>query len=382
MTKQATLNHIGYLDGLRGIAALWVMVGHILSTYGKFPPIVSWTSLAVDIFILLSGFLMVRQVTAREIHEPLDLPQTWLTFWLRRLFRLAPLYYTVFFIVTLCEQYNNGFDGSFRYSAWDSIHTANNQFTLYVFSHITFLFGLSPELHKSASSLPDWSISLEMQFYAVFPFLMLLGRRIGWLKLAAIVAAICLASDLIFASFLHQFTLPSILVLKLHIFMGGMLIALASQRRDLKLLYLLAAIALMILPIWGSDGFKLGLDRALICFGFGLLALGDQIKAPSSVSWAISQISQILGKRPFVVLADLSYGVYLIHYSIIIVWSRLTGPNAPLSSVNNLVVALIIIPIIAYGLAGIARRAIELPSIELGRRVIRRYRNLLLAEAH
>ncbi len=30
MIKQTTLAHIGYLDGLRGMAALWVMVGHIV----------------------------------------------------------------------------------------------------------------------------------------------------------------------------------------------------------------------------------------------------------------------------------------------------------------------------------------------------------------
>jgi peptidoglycan/LPS O-acetylase OafA/YrhL len=101
--KQTTFTHIGYLDGLRGMAALWVMVGHILALYGKFPPIVSWTSLAVDIFILLSGFLMLHQVTAREIHEQLDRPQTWLIFWVRRFFRLAPLYYTMLVSAVLCD---------------------------------------------------------------------------------------------------------------------------------------------------------------------------------------------------------------------------------------------------------------------------------------
>ena len=260
-------------------------------------------------------------------------------------------------------------------------HRRRNQFTLHVFSHITFLFGLSPELHRS-TSLPDWSISLEMQFYALFPFLMLLGRRIGWLTLATIVAATCLASDLIFAAFLHQFTQPSILVLKINIFVGGMLIALASQRRDLQLVYLFAAIALTVLPIWGSDGLKLDCDRALICFGFGLLVLGDHIRVPSSLSWVIAQTSLLLGSRSFVVLADLSYGVYLIHYPILLLWSRLTGPDAALSNVHNLVIALIIIPAVAYGLAGVARHAIELPGIELGRRVVRKYRNLLPAKVY
>src|SRR3979411_1748813 len=187
MIKQTTFTRIGYLDGLRGMAALWVMVGHILAVYGQFPPIVSWTSLAVDIFILLSGFLMLHQVTAREIHEPLDRPQTWLMFLAEKVLptRLAPLYYTMLVIAVLCEQYQNGFDGSFHYITWESVRTANDQLGLHIISHITFLFGLSPEFARS-TSLPDWSISLAMQFYLLFPFLTLLGRGIGWLTFAGI----------------------------------------------------------------------------------------------------------------------------------------------------------------------------------------------------
>jgi len=35
MIKQTTFTHIGYLDGLRGMAALWVMAGHILALYSQ-----------------------------------------------------------------------------------------------------------------------------------------------------------------------------------------------------------------------------------------------------------------------------------------------------------------------------------------------------------
>ncbi|HEY2213010.1 MAG TPA: acyltransferase [Bradyrhizobium sp.] len=380
MIKQTTFNHIGYLDGLRGMAALWVMVGHILAQYWKFPPILSWTSLAVDIFILLSGFLMLHQVTAREVHEPLNRPQTWLIFWLRRFFRLAPLYYTMLVVAVLCEQYQNGFDGSFQSSS-ESVRTANDQFGLHIVSHLTFLFGLSPELARS-TPLPDWSISLEMQFYVLFPFLALLGRGIGWLTVAGIICAACLLGDYLFSSFLHQFTLPSILLLKINIFMGGMLIAAASQKPNSQFTYLFAAMGLMLLPIWGSEGVKLSFDRALICLGFWILAFGDQMKAPSPIRRAISQVSRTLGSRPFVVLADLSYGVYLIHFPIILAWGRLTAPEAPLSNLHNPLAALIVIPMVAYALAWVARQAVELPGIEFGRRIVRKYRNPQPAEVY
>jgi peptidoglycan/LPS O-acetylase OafA/YrhL len=64
MTQGPAITHFKYLDGIRGTAALWVMVGHIWAKYNRDIAVISWTSLAVDVFILVSGFLMVRQVTA------------------------------------------------------------------------------------------------------------------------------------------------------------------------------------------------------------------------------------------------------------------------------------------------------------------------------
>ena len=56
-------NHLPALDGLRGLAALWVLVGHVAQN----TPVQSrvlWlplnNSLAVDLFMMLSGFLMFR----------------------------------------------------------------------------------------------------------------------------------------------------------------------------------------------------------------------------------------------------------------------------------------------------------------------------------
>jgi hypothetical protein len=50
-------------------------------------------------------------------------------------------------------------------------------------------------------------------------------------------------------------------------------------------------------------------------------------------------------------------------------------PSQPLA-------ALIVIPIVAYALAWVARHAIELPGIEFGHRIIRKYRNLQPAEVY
>src|SRR3546814_20344592 len=49
--------------------------------------------LGADLFILLSGFLMMFQYRLRAGREDWNAPGTWTAFWTRRFFRLAPLFY-------------------------------------------------------------------------------------------------------------------------------------------------------------------------------------------------------------------------------------------------------------------------------------------------
>lgn len=335
MAKPAAPTYFQYLDGFRGIAALWVMIGHILIVYRIPIKIIGWPALAVDLFILISGFLMVRQAIARKQVEPLSSPTTWTAFWLRRFFRIAPLYFSILFIAILIAQSERGFDGSFRYLLSDGDHIANGAFMANLVSHVTFLFGLSPNFASAIANVPDWSISLEMQFYALFPFLMLLGERIGWMLLTAVIAATCVAAGAIFATFLQEFFQPSIIVLKINVFMGGMLIALALEDRKRSIVYVMVAAALMLLPLWGSFNFRFGVLRALICAGFGAVALCDGGKGKSAFSSVFSYIARTLGTKPFAVMAELSYGLYLVHFFVINTWSRLTAPDAILAHMGG-----------------------------------------------
>ncbi len=93
--------HLFYLDGLRGIASFWVVVSHVMMLTGWMVPVMSWGTLAVDLFMILSGFLMTYQALTREADEPLDSLGTWVRFLLRRFFRLAPVYYLLLFIALL-----------------------------------------------------------------------------------------------------------------------------------------------------------------------------------------------------------------------------------------------------------------------------------------
>src|SRR6188474_908369 len=84
--------HLGFLDGVRGLAALWVLIGHCMIWggwfWGKFPePLI-----AVDIFMFVSGYLMIHQWNRRNGIGDAIPPGSAAEFWVRRFFRIAPVY--------------------------------------------------------------------------------------------------------------------------------------------------------------------------------------------------------------------------------------------------------------------------------------------------
>jgi peptidoglycan/LPS O-acetylase OafA/YrhL len=58
------------LEGLRGLASLWVVLGHICILTSFHFPILSDPAIGVDLFILLSGYLMAKNYVERKDKEP------------------------------------------------------------------------------------------------------------------------------------------------------------------------------------------------------------------------------------------------------------------------------------------------------------------------
>ncbi|RUW43706.1 acyltransferase, partial [Mesorhizobium sp. M1A.F.Ca.ET.072.01.1.1] len=100
-----TRSRVECLDGLRALAAMWVLVGHCLLLTGWRVPILGEPDLGVDLFIMLSGFLMVFHYQLRQDNEPWQRPETWLKFWTRRYFRIAPLFYVMLFLALALGPY-------------------------------------------------------------------------------------------------------------------------------------------------------------------------------------------------------------------------------------------------------------------------------------
>ncbi len=87
--------HLDFLVGIRGLAALWVLVAHCMIWGGWYALPLPDPKIAVDIFMVVSGFLMVHVAQARSARKPPGSKSMTYRFWVRRFFRIAPLYYLV-----------------------------------------------------------------------------------------------------------------------------------------------------------------------------------------------------------------------------------------------------------------------------------------------
>jgi peptidoglycan/LPS O-acetylase OafA/YrhL len=362
------------LDGLRGIAALWVFAGHALVLSGAWVPILGRPLLAVDLFMMLSGALMVYQAGVREPREPMAAPNTWLRFWTRRFFRIAPVFYLAFLVAIalgpwMGEMREVVSAANGKTADWQRY---NDQSWANILMHLSYVFAVVPA-YAARSPLPDWSIGLEMQFYLAFPFILLLLRRTGFVIGAVVLTAAAATPWLFAGDWLLSFERPSFLLLKLNMFLAGMLVMRARDLAGLPRAGLIAvAIALAMIPLdpighW-SEIVVRALSVLLIAVSIipGVLALGP---LEAIAGWGRGLLSWSWARR----MGDVSYGVYLIHLIVLVPVVALTTQH--LGGLPPLVRALIAFAgsaALVYPLGWVLYRWLEEPGIALGRAAVSR----------
>lgn len=360
------MTRVNCLDGLRGVAALWVLIGHSLFLTGASLPVLSTPDLGVDLFILLSGFLMVFQYQQRSRSEDWGRVRTWAAFWIRRFFRIAPLYYLALFIALLLGPTlyadRAAIDAVLGHAAQSPERYLDTGPTN-VLLHISFLFGFLPS-HAFRTPLPDWSLGLEMQFYAAFPFLVLLLRKCGWAWMVVVAAGLAAAVALFLKLGGLHFPMPAFLPLKMHLFLCGMLIAIdhdsAAPARDLPA-RMFCIVMLAALPIGGGfDLPHLMAREALVLVFFTLIH--------ARTLAAANVLARLLGTPALRWMGELSYGVYLFHLLFlhrVAAWTFAQGYDTG----TRFFSALAITALLAYSLSAATFFLIEMPGQKLGKGV-------------
>lgn len=370
----ASPKHLDFLDGIRGYAAFYVLLLHCMIWGGWWPQLFPSPKIAVDVFMIMSGYLMAYHWRLREYGPTFDL-QSSLAFWVKRFFRIAPLYYfLLLFAFIFARAYCEGFaileqttPFTWLPAAYDPAKMLSG-FTLTSFlMHLSFLFGLTQK-YASSTFMPDWSIGLEMQFYATFPLLMLAFRKIGYLKLAALSIVLCLICSHLWTGY----TEPSLLGFKLPIFLIGMLVSEANRifREDKVNGASLLVVAILLAAT------SVNTSRLVLTGIASLLFL--LVSAPHAVALAsiVRTSERLLGNRLAHFMADMSYSVYLVHHFFLSLVGGLLLYSHPgflaLRPSVRVAILFLIVLVGSYGVSYVLHRRIELPGIRLGKRLVKK----------
>ncbi len=154
-------------------------------SYLTFP--VAWGSAGVPIFFIISGYCIHRAM-ARRLNADPRAPFDGLNFLLRRFVRIYPVLIAALVLTFVLDSLSAGFD---------PVSRKINPFDLHAFLINLFsLQGIAGKTFGSNGAL--WTLSVEVQFYLVYPLVIALRRRIGMPAVVGLVAVVNIVSALVF----------------------------------------------------------------------------------------------------------------------------------------------------------------------------------------
>lgn len=329
--SHSTLGYRRWLDGLRAIAILGVFVHHIQHLIYKGGPIFGWLflpfgSLGVDIFFVLSGFLITSLLLEEyQSSETINLKH----FYIRRALRLLPallilLAFTILFAILVLPK--------------EEARWTMDLSVIALFYGTNWVFAMGGPGSDWLGHL--WSLAVEEQFYLVWPvaLLILLRLRIAKQSIALLtlilvggicVYRVCMVSPMVAPTRIYAGTdtrADSILI--------GCLVAMAVSWHMLRLTAftisvvkiagLLSAIAAIafLLDIWGIA------RNTLYETGFTFFAVAVGVFIFRVMVISAERYVRFLESRYLVWIGKLSYSLYLWHFFAINITLKLQIPRA------------------------------------------------------
>jgi len=367
-----------YLEGLRGLAALYVALYHVVLTLDGVRPGASavipfsgawlkWGHFAVALFIVISGYVLALPVVVRG-----SLSGGVRGFFMRRARRLLPGYYAALVLAMpfwIAQLHFTQDDAS-------PLRIIGNFIV-----HALLLHNVSQHTIQTIDG-PLWSVAVECQIYLVFAFVLLpVVRRFGLGTMVALAFAIGLL-PLAIGTLRHdspRYALDDSCYWFIGIFALGSAAAYVAHGRDAlfarlrervpwRTVWAIATVAFIALAydrvvtevppweFWQPD-IALGVVAAV---GFVILATSPTGRLSSpTIAW--------LSSKPCVLLGTFSYSLYLIHFPILVtVMQTLSG--TPLSNPQIVVLCYgVVIPAIV-ALAYAFSLAFEKPFVSAYRR--------------
>ncbi len=325
------------LNSLRGLACLAVLFFHGLWWYipaaatgsaGWLRALTQEWHRGVGLFFVLSGLLITG-----ILRDSRERPDYFRRFYKRRALRILPAYYLLLVLLPLYGMPRGFLEISL-------LHAAN----------------MAPTFGIRMGYGPLWSLGVEEQFYLVWPAFVrrFSNRIIAWLSAGIFVNSVLLALGLHTNSPLatfpiwyaaHGLALGDLLALFLRSRFG--------TRRNTLNLVLVFTLAGSVLVWWSHITWtrpQIGL--ALQCgwdFLFAALLLGSMLLGTSRfAAWTRPRWLQFFG--------DISYGLYLVHVLVFMVYRRIFHPGDDLRSI---LIQFAVCSLVSIGLATLSRFTVE-----------------------
>jgi len=357
---------LSYIDALRGIACLSILVYHFsdmlysanVDVPSMLDPFFRFAGYAVPLFFIVSSFTLYLSLEAKK-----DEKNRFIKFYIRRLFRIAPLFYAVlvFFLIRMVI----------------ALHSPPSAPA--VLTNILFVFNLFPSYFESI--IPTgWTVGVEMLFYLWLPLIFIsvssLRRSLAFVLVAILISHLTnLLLPEIFVgqyatfNFFSQLPVFAIGVVCYFIYKYYIPKIQSSYRVPVSLLLLLTSFALfyslatyllyyipseiffsLSLPSWQAVGFSF-LLLSLSLFSNGLI---------------VNRVTRFFGK--------ISYSIYLVHplliQSLIPVYGYVGHSSLPIMVSIGLCLLLSIL--ITTPIAMLTYRYIESPGMRYGKKVASR----------
>ena len=343
------------LDALRGVAAFAVSLGHLtilLSGAGavifaigdKTPLAAFWRgNSAVLFFFMLSGFVLAIPFFKRPVSPT--------SFIVKRILRIYPAYWAACLL-------------AFWVALQGTLLAADTpRLDWRLGTNYLFLFGA---FNVNIADPVIWSLVHEIRVSVLFPFLMLAVKRFPskWLLLGA--APIAFAGLLVVQP--DGLTSTASLagtVWYSYLFLLGACLArhrlwlaewVARLPRAVIVIGLLGCLAMYGMPVM-SDAYpvwRTALNFSLIAGGASGIML---------IALARPLTGAVLRARPLLFMGRISYGYYLIHVPLLLLFIHYGSARVP-----NVVIAAAVIAT-TIGIAWLLNIWVEKPAIELGRRL-------------
>jgi peptidoglycan/LPS O-acetylase OafA/YrhL len=292
------------IDGLRAVAVISVVLFH--AGFRRF----GGGFVGVDIFFVISGFLITRIVRDQVARGDFSFG----AFYVRRLRRLFP---------ALAATVGLTLAAAAVLMAPDLFRTVGASAAAATGSVANIYFWLNSGYFDPASSLNPllhtWSLSVEEQFYLVWPLLLgLAARRRAAVPLLVGLAAASIVAGLVFRTDPSAvFYLMPFRVFELA--SGGLLVWLVERAvvpaavREAGLLVGLGLIALAVLTFSPATPFPL--NGIVPCAGAALVI----------VCGNAARLGRLLRNRLAVGIGLISYSVYLVHWPLVVLYVYAVG---------------------------------------------------------